>query len=623
MSSEAHERPQTPDEPVPAEGSTCACGSGLSPEHCCRMDKAAAAAATMDANLEDASQAGASALRSGDFERAEKLALMVLEAVPLHVPALQTLAGVRLHEKRQQAAAVLLERMTEVEPLNYWAVSKLALLELGRHNLPAAERFARQALRIAPRNPQSHNLMGVALTNTGRAAAGEYHHRRALELSGKRIPMVLSNLALNLKNQGRMEEARALYAEADALEPGNRQTLLGWAQLEEADRNLSEATRLIDRVEEISRPSPATRQTRAAILGRERRFEEALAVLAESDDRTLRPIELLERGRLLDKMGRYDEAWDDFATGKRRAIEMGARTYREDEANATAEQLKSFFVQNNVELLPRAGLRDDVAQPIFILGFPRSGTTLLEQSLSVSPLISAGDELPMVHEIAAIMPRLLNSPHEYPGALAELWMGDKLEGLDALRDTYLQRVQQMRIVEDGARMFTDKMPLNEVHLGLIGLMFPKAPLIHVIRHPLDIMVSAMSNMFTHGLFCGAELESAAKHLVLSHELVAHYRANMPLNYLAVHYEDMVDDQEATMRRVFDFIDMPFDPHVLKFEENVRFARTASYAQVTERLYDRSRYRHRHYLKHLEPVLPILQPLIERLGYGSEPNVSGG
>jgi len=265
-------------------------------------------------------------------------------------------------------------------------------------------------------------------------------------------------------------------------------------------------------------------------------------------------------------------------------------------------------------MIPRAGVRTDVAQPIFILGFPRSGTTLVEQTLSAHPRISAGDELPLINDITGIMPRMLNSPLGYPEALAELWMGDQREGLDNLRDYYLQKVGQMAIVEPGADWFTDKMPLNETHLGLIALLFPEAPLIHVIRHPLDVMVSAISNHFTHSFFCAAALDTAAEHYVRVMDLVQHYRAEMTLRYLPIRYEDMIDDQEPTVRAILEFIGAGFDPRCLAFHENRRYARTASYAQVTEKLYDSSRFRYRHYREHLEPVIPILQPVIERLGY---------
>jgi hypothetical protein len=322
----------------------------------------------------------------------------------------------------------------------------------------------------------------------------------------------------------------------------------------------------------------------------------------------------LEKGRLLDRLGRYDEAWEAYTEAKRQCREVSGLVYRAEMARQQAERLKGFFTETRLAILPRAGVRTDVPQPIFILGFPRSGTTLVEQTLSAHPRITAGDELPFVHEITDSMQRSLDSPLTYPEALSELWMGDRRYGLDELRDAYLERVRRMGFVEQGSAWFTDKMPLNETHLGLIGLMFQNAPLIHVVRHPLDVVCSVFSNNLTHGFYCAFGLESVAQHYALTMDLVEHYRSHMTLRYLPIHYEDMVDDQEATVRRILDFVGEPFDERCLRFHENRRYARTASYAQVTERLYDTSRYRHRHYRKHLEPVIPILEPVIRRLEY---------
>jgi hypothetical protein len=239
---------------------------------------------------------------------------------------------------------------------------------------------------------------------------------------------------------------------------------------------------------------------------------------------------------------------------------------------------------------------------------------MVEQTLSAHPRICAGDELPFINEITGLMPRMLNSPLTYPEALADLWMRDQREGLDNLREYYLQRVRQLGLLEPGAAWFTDKMPLNETHLGLVALMFPHAPIIHVLRHPLDVVLSVYSNLLTHGYYCAYALETAAQHYVLIAELIEHYRREMLLRYLPIRYENIVDDQAGSVRRMLAFIGEPFDKHCLKFHENRRYARTASYAQVTEKLYDSSRYRYRCYRTELEPVIPILEPVIQRLGY---------
>ena len=354
--------------------------------------------------------------------------------------------------------------------------------------------------------------MGMIMTEANRPQIGEYHYRRVLDLGGQRDPILLANLAWNLKNQGRMEEARTLYQESAAAAPDIRQTLLGFARLEEADRNFDAAEQVLDSMGQRFPNDPAVRLTRAVLLGRQRKYDEALALIDStvSGDARLGPNELLEKGRLLDQFGRYDEAWAAFAEGKRLARELSGQAYLDAAAQQQIDRLRSFFTAGRLRLMPRATVRSDAPQPIFILGFPRSGTTLVEQTLSAHPKIAAGDELPLIHEITAIMPRMLASPLGYPEALAELWMGDQREGLDNLRDYYLQKVRQMGVLRRGAARFTDKMPLNETHLGLIALLFPEAPLIHVLRHPLDIMVSAFSNAFTHGFYCASDLQTAAR-----------------------------------------------------------------------------------------------------------------
>jgi hypothetical protein len=212
---------------------------------------------------------------------------------------------------------------------------------------------------------------------------------------------------------------------------------------------------------------------------------------------------------------------------------------------------------------------------------------------------------------------LLGSPGGYPTALSELWLGDRAGQIDTLRDLYLNEAARMGAVDPDKRWFTDKMPLNETHLGLISLLFPKSPVIHLVRHPLDVVLSVFSNGLTHGFNCASELETAARHYALIAELIQHYLAVMPIHYKAVRYEDLVSDQEAKVRELLDFIGEAFDPRTLAFHENARPARTASYAQVTEKLYVSSRYRYRNYRRYLEPVIPILEPAIRRLGYTIE------
>ena len=601
----------------------CPCGSGLRPLRCCSWRAEDRAPADAMRHLLPILDRAAQAEAAGDAATAERLCLDVLELAPDCVPALARLCDIRRSQGRPDAAEALLRRIVALTPNNLAATLDLALLLFGRGNLAQAEVHARNAIRLAPESPQAHNLMGMILTETNRPQAGEYHYRCVLDLTGTRDPILLANLGWNLKNQGRMDEARALYRESLAAAPQIRQTLIGYVRLEEADRRFQAAEKTLDLAQAAYPEDSQLRLARAVLLGRTGQRREAIAQIdrmAEPDEGQLGPTELLEKGRLLDRLGCYDEAWAAFADGKRQALERSGQAYMDEAAAREIDRLRRFFTASRLALLPRAGVRGDMPQPIFILGFPRSGTTLVEQTLSAHPQIAAGDELPVIHEISQIMARVLGSPLTYPEALAELWMGDQRAGLDTLRDLYLQKVRQLGVLRDGATRFTDKMPLNETHLGLIALLFPEAPLLHVLRHPLDIMVSAFSNHFTHGFHCASALQTAAQHYARVAELVAHYRAEMRLNYRAVRYEDIVARQETSVAEMLRFVGESFDPACLTFHRNSRYARTASYAQVTEPLYDHSVGRWRHYRKQLEPVIPILAPTMERLGYGLDEGI---
>lgn len=567
----------------------CSCGSGLRALRCCELDLTALPPSDADESLTSLVERAVAAFREDDIPTAEAAVLQVLEQAPCDPAALRLLSDIR-RPTSPVAAEVLLRRLVTLDPNDFTATNELALLLLYAGKLSDAEILARNAVRMAPEHAHAHHLMGIVMTSLNLPQFGEYHFRRALELIDEPDAVLLTHFARNQKAQGKMSAGRQLYEESLGLDPTLLQTLLGWAQLEETDRNFPQAAVLLDRAERLAPGNQSVLLLRAMLHGRLRSYDDALAALdaiaKQREDSALGPNELLEKGRLLDRMGHYDEAFQAFSDGKRLLRETSGQDYMADDASQLAARLKGFFTKGRLAITPRAVTAENSAQPIFILGFPRSGTTLVEQTLTAHPRISAGDELPFIREITQMMPRVLNSPLTYPEALAELWMGDQRSGLDNLRDHYLRRAEQFGVVQPDMPWFTDKMPLNETHLGLISLLFPKSPLLHVIRHPLDVVLSAFSNQMTHGYYCTYSLESIARHFALISDLLDHYRAEVPLNYLAVRYEQVVEHQESAVRDMLQFIGEPFDARCLHFEENRRYARTASYAQVTEKLYSR-------------------------------------
>ena len=168
------------------------------------------------------------------------------------------------------------------------------------------------------------------------------------------------------------------------------------------------------------------------------------------------------------------------------------------------------------------------------------------------------------------------------------------------------------------QFFTDKMPFNEIWLPLLRMAFPHAKVVRMARHPLDVCVSMLSHNMTHGFNCGYRIEDIVHHLLAVADLDAHYARELSAVDLnrewVLSYENFVADQQGETRRLLDFLGLPFEEACLSFHRNRRYAPTPSYAQVTERLNDRSIGRHRHYARQLAPFLPKLQPLLAARGY---------
>ena len=585
----------------------CPCGSGLARGSCCGLDLGAITQRDAGQHLAAAIRQAIAASQRGDRPVARAGCIQILNVAPAQRQALGILAELCLIERRLPAAEALLRRIVALDPTDLWTITELAKLLTEKGDFVQAEELTRRCLRLAPKDPRAHRLMGRFLTVTERHVHAEYHHRRALVLGAARDAELVGILAWNRLQQGALAEARTLYNEALAAAPSVVTLLRGAALTAELERDFPRALDLLARAARVAPEDPEIKVQQALVLDRMRETEQALALLETA---LLTPNAWVTKGRLLDKLGRYEAAFAAFAEGRR---QDGAR-YDDKGAARFAARLKQFFTRDRLELFQAAAPRRDVAQPIFILGFPRSGTTLVEQVLSAHPQIAAGDELPAIGDLTRAMPGLLYSPLGYPEALLDLVMADQHRSADRLRDYYFDYLRDFGVLDQGTRFFTDKKPLNEMHLGLIGLVLPQAPLIHVVRHPLDVVLSVFSNLMTYGYFCGASLESAARHYVLIADLVEHYRAQMKLNYCRVRYEDLVEDHEASVRGLLDFVGVEFDPRCLEFHENRRYARTASARQVTEKLYTSSCYRHRNYRRELAAIEPILRPVIERLGY---------
>jgi Tfp pilus assembly protein PilF len=492
-----------------------------------------------------------------------------------------------------------------------WAFVNLIALLANHGKRADALAVARRAIVANPGNAAAHDQLGTLLSWENDLPAGEWHYRRALETGGTNAGP-LANLALNLMQQGRTAESEAAFAEADRLAPQTLRILAHWSKLREVQGDFAGAERLLEAAEAAS-SAEAINLLRVEYLARTGRDAEALAIIEAA--RNINGRGQLERGRLYERVERHAEAWADYVEGKRKlAAELGDLSYDAAGVAALYRAMREYFSAATMARIPRASTRADVPQPVFILGAPRSGTTLIEQVLSAHSAVRAGGEHAWIGELRDVAQRLCRYGGGFPACLDATAAADERHLAAVLRDHYFARAQAAGLTGPGARFFTDKTPFNEINLPLLLMVFPEAKLILVKRDPRDVAVSMLSNNLSHGFNCAFRIEDIVQHLAATDALLADYQRELGFPAHVLQYERFVADHEAETRRLLAHVGLPFEDACLRFHESRRYAPTPSYARVAEKVNDRSIGRWRHFARELAPHVATLGPALTAGGY---------
>jgi hypothetical protein len=374
--------------------------------------------------------------------------------------------------------------------------------------------------------------------------------------------------------------------------------LLEKAYEREASRDLAGAAEIVDRAlaaGHCTAPIALLFARLAEDLGRE---EEALEVviraMAGPDARAPRTLSSLQftAAQLLDRMGRYGEAFA-YATCANAPLAASYDPVRMENMIRTCAEL---FSAEKLPSIARASRPD--ATPVFILGMPRSGSTLVEQVLASHPQIFGGGELLWVNRLWHALVSRLGGNLSLDAVLARMTVAD----VDAVAAEYLSG---LRGLHPRAARVTDKNLSNFMHLGLISRLFPAARVIHCRRDPLDTGISCYLTDFADVLPFTCSLP-ALGHFNLQHDrLMAHWKQTLDLPILDVEYEAVVEDLEGQARRMLDFLDLQWDERCLQFHRNPRRVATASKAQVRRPLYRSSIQRWRHYEPWIGPLRQAL------------------
>ena len=289
--------------------------------------------------------------------------------------------------------------------------------------------------------------------------------------------------------------------------------------------------------------------------------------------------------RLCDTAKQYDRAFGHAHI----ANKLKGVNYNHERRVQQFERQKAVYTRDTIAPLPRSTVRSGL--PVFIVGMPRSGTSLMEQILSCHSEVCARGETTDVAD-------LTKKIDYYPDGVRNL----SPEKLDALADGYVRR---LRALAPLASRFTDKMPGNYLYLGLINQVFPDARIINCRRDPRDICVSQYMLDFATGHYYSYNLETLAGAIKIYQDIMAYWHEVLPISILDVRYEDLIADPRSQVAKILDFCGLEWEEACLAFHASKRQVVTASYDQVRQPLYTKSVARWKNYEKYLEPVNRIL------------------
>jgi tetratricopeptide (TPR) repeat protein len=456
-----------------------------------------------------------------------------------------------------------------------------------------------RALKLKPDYAEAHSQMGVTLASLERFDEALLAHRRALALRPDDAH-VHEALGATLVLKRDMTAAIDSFRRALTLAPDLAVAWNGLGAASLALGRLDDATVACRRALEISQNQKLFHKNLLSMMGRKTADPATMQRLTGLLDQPGLPVQerisaAFALGKSLDEADRFDEAFACYAQGnslfKQWRAEAGERFDGESLHRMVDQKIESF---TSSFFSDRRGWGDTSELPVFIVGMPRSGTTLVEQIAASHPAVFGADELPDI----ALLARALAK--DDPKAPMQRW---DAQAIAQAAEAYLEH---LRSLGGAAARVTDKMPGNVFHLGLIAVLLPRARVIFCRRDPRDTCLSCYFQWFPSSrLLYTYDLADCGRQYLETERLTAHWLKVLPLRMLEIHYEEMVANQEGQSRRLIEFLGLPWDPACLQFHQTQRAVVTASVWQVRQPIYTRSVGRWRNYERHLGPLLDVL------------------
>jgi tetratricopeptide (TPR) repeat protein len=491
-----------------------------------------------------------------------------------------------LEQGAHAEAAALYEEAVGLDPSHAEALNNLgtALSHLGRYE--EAEQCFRGSTAIKPNYADAHGNLGNLLRQKADLVGAEVSLRQALKLRPN-FPEARINLGLTLTFLGRLRDARACFAKVLKKAARNVQALHGMGQLDALEGRFEEAEAVFKRIIELDPKMPAAwaslAGTRKMTNADGEWFRSAEAIAAKA-------IHPLEEANLRFSMGKYCDdvkdfprAFENFRRGNE-LLRTAAQDFDRKERSHLIDELIRVYARESISTIGAAGSTS--TKPVFVVGMPRSGTSLAEQIIASHPAVYGAGEL---HFWAPLIAKEMGPTQGILSETARLEVAKK----------YLHLLDSF---SPSASRVIDKAPVNSDFLGPIYSVFPNARVIYMQRDPIDTCLSCYFQQFLPGINFAFDLADLTHYYREHRRIMAHWRAVLPPGFiLDVPYEELVADQETWSRKMLDFIGLEWNPRVLEFQTTQRQVVTASAWQVRQKIYRSSVARWRNYEKFIGPL----------------------
>ncbi len=509
------------------------------------------------------------ALVADDRKTSERIFRNILQEDPSHVAALCGLAALSLAVDKGNDAERLLRHALQQSAHNplAWRGLGQALMALGR--LKEAEVAARRLIMIEPENPQSWITIGSVSTRLLRQEEALEAYEQAARLQPEEVRLRMSIGHIH-KTLGRRNESETAYKAALAMNPAIAEAYWSLADL----KNYSFSDAEIAAMQHLLTNDQTERSNTAQLY--------------------------FALGKALEQREQYADAFAYYARGN--TLRRLDAPFDIGHFERRTARIRAFF--DTAFFANRAGSGNPDPAPIFIVGLPRSGSTLVEQILASHSRVEGTMELPNIIRITHQFDDMIASRDGYPETV-----GTAPEGLlTALGSRYLEETAPLRT---GSEHFTDKLPNNFSHVGLIHAILPLATIIDARRHPMDCCFSTFKQHFAEGQTFSYDLDDLGRYYRCYLSLMDHWDVVLPGKVLHLQYEDLVRDPEVNIRRLLDFCRLPFEAACLSFHQTRRSVRTASAEQVRQPIYTSGVGYWQHFEKELQPLRQALGDSLRR------------